>query len=237
MSQRNGISADVEIRARRRAAADIALVVAVSAFAYGAELALQDVLPWGEEARGVLAVLAGAVAALWITASGSGSLADLGFRRPLRWRTVPIWVAGIMITFILAQAAAPPLVGAFFDLPQPDLSRYDFIRGNLPAALAMILVLPLTAAIPEEVLYRGFLLDRVARLLGAGRTGLFLAVLAQAAVFGVVHFEWGAGGVLLTCLMGAVWGFAFVLCGRNLWIVILAHSAAHVALVMQIYVS
>jgi membrane protease YdiL (CAAX protease family) len=101
----------------------------------------------------------------------------------------------------------------------------------------MILVLPLTAAIPEEVLYRGFLIERLTCLTGKGKAGIVLAVLVQAIVFGSVHFEWGAGGILLASIMGAVWGSAFVLCGRNLWIVIVAHSAAHIALVTQLYFS
>ncbi len=44
-------------------------------------------------------------------------------------------------------------------------------------------------------------------------------------------------GILVTTIMGAVWGFAYLLCGRNLWIVILAHSMAHIALVTQLYLS
>jgi hypothetical protein len=62
-----------------------------------------------------------------------------------------------------------------------------------------------------------------------------LAVLCQAVVFGLVHFQWGFGGIIVTAIMGAVWGFAFLLCGRNLWIVIIAHSMAHVALLAQLY--
>jgi hypothetical protein len=52
-----------------------------------------------------------------------------------------------------------------------------------------------------------------------------------------VHFQWGLGGIFATSIMGAVWGFAYLLCGRNLWIVILAHSMAHLALVTQLYFS
>ncbi len=222
---------------RRDALTDIGLVIAASALAYAVELAAHRILPWGEEARGVLAVLAGAAAAVWVTLRSGRSLADLGFRRPKRWWTVPFWVAGILAAFVMAQAAAPLVVGAFHELPQPDLSRYDFIRGNLASAIMMILVLPLTAAIPEEVLYRGFLINRLACLFDKGALGLTLAVLMQAIVFGAVHFEWGAGGMLVASIMGAVWGMAFVLCGRNLWIVILAHSTAHIALVMQLYLS
>lgn len=220
---------------RNRALLDIAIVIAVSAAAFVVEVTIAERLPWGEEARGVIAVLLGAVVALWLTLRHGGELADLGLRRPRRWVTVPVWALGIMVVFIVAQGAVPALLAPVFDLPPPDMSRYDGIRGNLPAAVAFALILPLTASIPEEILYRGFLIERLMRLFGTGRTGALLAVLVQALIFGLVHFQWGAGGIVMTSIMGLVWGVAFLLCGRNLWIVIIAHSMAHVLFVMQLY--
>jgi membrane protease YdiL (CAAX protease family) len=216
---------------------DIALVVLASALAFLAEVAVAERLPWGAEARGVIAVLVGAVVAVVLTLRRGRSLRDLGFRRPRRWWLSPIWAIGIMIAFIVAQNVLPVLVNMIIPLPQPDMSRYDFIRGNLGAAIGMGLLLPLTAAIPEEIVYRGFLIERFSRLIGGKEDAPVLAVPAQALVFGAVHFQWGLGGVVLAMLMGVVWGFAFLLCGRNLWIVILAHSLAHVLLVMQLYSS
>lgn len=215
----------------------IAIVIAVSGLAFAGELAVADRLPWGAEARGVVAVLLGGVAAIWLTVRRGGTLADLGLVRPKRLWTVPFWVLGILVTFVVAQALVPQIIAPFFDLPAPDMSRYDFIRGDALSAVAMALMLPLTAAIPEEVVYRGFLMRQFTRLYGDGHTGAILAVLSQALVFGSVHFQWGLGGVVMTSIMGIVWGGAYLLCGRNLWIVILAHSAAHVALVLQLYSS
>ena len=220
---------------RRSQAADIAIVVLVSVLAFLGELAAAERLPWGDEARGVIAVLTGTVAAMAITLARGGSLADLGFRRPKRWLTVPAWALAILVAFIVVQNVALLLVAPLFDLPQPDMSRYDIVRGNLVAALFLAIVLPLTAAVPEEVLYRGFLIGRFTRLFGATRGAPVLAVLAQALVFGSVHFQWGLGGIIVAAIMGAVWGFAFLLCGRNLWIVIIAHSIAHLALLAQLY--
>ncbi len=225
------------IESRGGALLDILAVVAASAAAYALELALAERLPWGAEARGILAVLVGALMALGLTLGRGRTLSTLGFRRPRRWWTVPIWAIGIMVAYILAQGLVPQLVATFFDLPKPDLSRYDFIRGNLGAAIAMALLLPLTASIPEEIVYRGFLIERFSRLIGGANGAVVPAVLAQALVFGGVHFLWGPGGVVMTTIMGAVWGFAFLLCGRNLWIVIIAHSTAHVALITQLYFS
>ena len=127
------------------------------------------------------------------------------------------------------------LIAPFYEIPQADLSRYDIIRGNLPVALAAAVLLPFTAAIPEEILYRGFLIGRLTTVFGGVRGAAVYAVLAQAVMFGSVHFQWGLGGIFITSIMGAVWGFAYLLCGRNLWIVILAHSIGHVAMVTQLY--
>ena len=215
----------------------IGVVIAISAVAFFGELAFAADLPWGEEARGVIAVLLGAITALWLTVRKGGSLANLGLIRPRRWWTVPFWVLGTFVAFVFAQALVPQLLAPLFDLPPPDMSRYDFIRGNAPAALAMALLLPITAAIPEEIVYRGFLMQQFTRLYGAKPAATGLAVLSQALIFGLVHFQWGLGGIVMTSIMGIVWGTAFVLCGRNLWIVIMAHSAAHIALILQLYSS
>ena len=215
--------------------ADIAIVVLISIVAFLGELAFAARLPWGEEARGVIAVLAGTAAAVAVTLARGGSLADLGFRRPTRWATVPVWAFGILVVFVVLQNAVPVMLAPFFELPEPDMSRYDAVRGNPAAAVSLALLLPLTAAIPEEVLYRGFLIGRLAHLFAGARGGPVFAVLVQALIFGSVHFQWGFGGIVFTAIMGTVWGFAFLLCGRNLWIVIIAHSAAHIAMVLQLY--
>ena len=213
----------------------ISIVVAVSALAFAGEVMVADQLPWGDEARGVAAVLLGAITALWLTVRKGGSLADIGLTRPRRWWTVPLWVLGIFVTFGTAQALVPQLLAPYFELPPPDMSRYDFLRGNVVAAVGFALLLPLTAAIPEEIVYRGFLFRQFERLYGNGPASAALAVLSQALIFSSVHFQWGLGGIVMTAIMGLVWGIAFLLCGRNLWVVIMAHSAAHVVLVLQLY--
>jgi hypothetical protein len=216
---------------------DIMIVAAASGLAFFLE-DLANARGWisvGAEARGVTAVLGGAFAAVGVVLARGGTLADLGFRRPKRWAMVPFQVAGILVAFIAVQTLAPLLVSSFISMPEPDLSRYDSIAGNLGAAIAMALVLPLTASIPEEVIYRGFLIGRLSDIFGRSIGGASMTVLVQALVFGAIHFQWGIGGMILTVMMGIVWGTAYLLCGRNLWIVILAHSAGHILFVTQLY--
>ena len=62
-----------------------------------------------------------------------------------------------------------------------------------------------------------------------------MSVGVQALIFGAAHFQWGIGGIIMTVTMGIVWGTAYLVCGRNLWVVILAHSAGHVLFAIQLY--
>jgi hypothetical protein len=80
-------------------------------------------------------------------------------------------------------------------------------------------------------------MGRLSDVFGRSIGGAFMTVFVQALVFGAIHFQWGIGGMILTIMMGIVWGSAYLLCGRNLWIVILAHSAGHILLVIQLYLA
>jgi len=218
---------------------DILILIAVSGIAFY----LEDIaigrgwIPFGDVARGATPVVAGALAAVGLVLARGGTLADLGFRRPERWAPVPFQVAGILVAFIAAQTLLPLLASQFISLPEPDMSRYDAIAGNLGALITFALLLPLTASIPEEIIYRGFLIGRLSDLFGRSTRGAALAVLVQALIFGAIHYQWGIGGMIMTVIMGIVWGTAYLWCGRNLWIVILAHSAGHILFVVQLYLA
>jgi membrane protease YdiL (CAAX protease family) len=221
------------------AATDILIVSAASigAFALESWAASRGLVDVGEAARGAFSVLVGALTTVAVVRHRGGSWSDLGFRRPPRWSTVPVWVVGILVAFVAGQALAPRLLSTFIELPEPDFSRYDALVGNLPAAIAMALVLPLAAAIPEEIIYRGFLIGRLEAIFGDRLAAPVLAVAVQSLIFALIHFQWGIGGVLLAGVMGAIWGTAYIVCGRNLWIVILAHSVGHIMLVVGLYLS
>ena len=216
---------------------DIMIVVAVSGLTFFLEgiAFAQGWIPLETEIKGAISVLTGACAAIAVVFFRGGSFADLGFKRPKRWAVVPLQVTAILVAFIVAQAALPQIIALFLTVPEPDFSRYDSITGNLAAAITMALVLPLTASIPEEIIYRGFLMGRLSELFSEDLRGASMTVLVQALIFGSVHFQWGIGGMIMTFCMGAVWGTAYLLCGRNLWIVILAHSAGHILFVTQLY--
>jgi hypothetical protein len=221
------------------AAMDILIVSAASvgAFALESWSSSAGLVDAGDAARGAFAVIVGVLTTLAVVRHRGETWSDLGFKRPARWSTVPLWVVGILAAFVAGQTLAPKLLSVLIELPEPDFSRYDAIVGNLPAAIAMALILPLTAAIPEEIMYRGFLIGRLEAIFGGLSAGPVLAVAVQSLVFALIHFAWGIGGILLAGIMGAIWGTAYMLCGRNLWIVIMAHSGGHIMLVVGLYLS
>ena len=88
---------------RRRPLLDIGIVFVASAIAFMAESSVADHLPWGAEARGVVAVLVGTAIAIWLTYRHGGNLSSLGSTRPKSWVTAPLWAFGILVTFIAAQ--------------------------------------------------------------------------------------------------------------------------------------
>jgi len=216
---------------------DIVIVLAASALAFLLENFANESgwIVTGPEARGVSAVVGGALAAVAVVFARGGNFADLGFRQPRRWALVPIQAGAILLAFIAAQIVMPMLVSSVISLPAPDMSRCDSMAGDLRAAIAMALILPLTASIPEEIIYRGFLICRLTELFGQHTGGACISVLVQALLFGAVHFMWGVGGMIVALMMGIIWGTAYLLCGRNLWVVILAHSAGHMLGVVQLY--
>jgi len=218
---------------------DILLVLTVTAIAYVLEdLAIaRGWIPFASEVRGASSVLAGAASAFALLIIRGGSLADIGLRQPESWARVAFQGFAILIVFVAAQTLLPLLLSLFINLPAPDMSRYDAIAGNLTGAILFALVLPLSASIPEEIIYRGFFMERMSRIFGSGIEGSSLSVLFQALVFSMIHFQWGIGGMLMTLIMGIIWGTAFLLCGRNLWVVILAHSGGHILFVVQLYLA
>jgi len=105
-----------------------------------------------------------------------------------------------------------------------NLSQFVGLRGNLPALIISLLLTWSEAAFVEEMVFRGYILNRLIDLLGEKRTSLALALLGNAVLFGLGHTYQGITGVLDTALAGLVLGLLYLLARRNLWLPILTHG-------------
>jgi membrane protease YdiL (CAAX protease family) len=149
---------------------------------------------------------------------------DLGLRRPARpwwlWAQVPAVVFGA----VAVSAGAATIVGQY--LPKPDASaRIGDLAGNLPGLLWWIGLGWLVGGFAEEMIFRGFLLNRFEALLRRGAWGTAAAVLLQAFLFGAVHvYNRGLYGLLILASFGAVMGVFYLVFRRNLWPLVLGHG-------------
>lgn len=91
-------------------------------------------------------------------------------RRGLTWRTLGLrrpdsWITTILIA--LVSAVAYQLLSEFVIEPitgRPDLSDFQSMVDNLPAALGILALVWTLAAFGEQMAYRGYVLERVAAL-------------------------------------------------------------------------
>jgi membrane protease YdiL (CAAX protease family) len=149
---------------------------------------------------------------------------DLGLRRPHRMWRLFAQVPVVLVTWLAVSAGTATLVGHY--LPRPDTSaRFGDLAGNLPSTLWWIAIGWMIGGLAEELIFRGYLLNRVEALLPRGAQWSFLAVLVQAVLFGAVHvYNRGLFGFLVLGAVGAVLGTFYLVFRRNLWPVILAHG-------------
>ncbi len=217
-------------------AAEIVLVLAVA----------QVLLVWGEELnggtlRGGLVSSLGIVAAVLLAWVGlrlrRSSWRALGLARPRSWpRTVALSFVAAVGTITAVVLLVQPIVRALSSLP-PDASRFDALRGNLPLLLVSLVGVWVTAAFGEEMLVRGFLMNRLADLCGQTKLGWTLALLASSGLFGLQHFYQGPAGMLQTGAVGLLFGGIYLAVGRNLWVTILAHGYIDTLSFISIYAS
>lgn len=145
----------------------------------------------------------------------------LGYRRSfsaLVFETLAALAAVYVALIVLAA-----ITGETADR-QPDLGMFRDLEGNWRLFLIALLVVWTAAAFGEEMIFRGFLLDRAAHLLGGSRTAWPAAAVLQGILFGLSHIYQGPAGMWLTGVMGTIFGFAYLLNGRTLLPLALAHG-------------
>jgi membrane protease YdiL (CAAX protease family) len=141
---------------------------------------------------------------------------------------------------VFAAATAVFVLGSIVAAQIPDIresadmSGYNYLYHNLPLLIVSLIGVYIVSSFGEEVIYRGFLITRIEEMGPGGKGVRWLAVLISAAVFGLVHFDWGPVGIGQAAFVGLVFAIAYLKVKRNLWINILAHGYMDTILLVQL---
>lgn len=162
----------------------------------------------------------------------------LGFKRPTGKQALRIFLLSILV-FVLAMAGF--MIGSIImvnitGMPQQaDMSTYDFLKDNLGLLALTLSGVYIASSFGEEVIYRGFLINRISEIGGNKKVAVIIAVILSAVIFGFVHYEWGPMGVVQTFFMGLVLGICYLKLKKRLWILVLAHAYMDTILMVQLY--
>jgi membrane protease YdiL (CAAX protease family) len=156
---------------------------------------------------------------------------DIGYVRPKSW----LLSAAIGIVFggtfkFVMKAIVMPLLGA-----PPINEAYHFLAENRELVPFYIFVFIFVAGFGEETLFRGYMFERLGKVLGSSAAAMVAIVLLTSFLFGMLHYKvQGLPGTEQAVITGLVFGTIFARTGR-LWMLMCAHAAFDLTAYAMIY--
>jgi membrane protease YdiL (CAAX protease family) len=160
---------------------------------------------------------------------------DVGFARPRSWG-VALLVGVLAGLFIEAFELfiSQPLLARWLG-KMPDLSNFAAVHKNVKLTLIYLLLIWILAAFGEELVYRGYLMNRLAGLFHRTRAAWVMSLIVMAIVFGCSHTGQGVTGMLENIWDGLLLGTLYLACGRNLAATIVAHGVTDTVDLLLMY--
>lgn len=185
----------------------------------------------------------------WIIILNSAFLASLVYfnKRALNWSWSQLglgkpftWWKPVIITLLTFAALAlfsrflrPDIIEAFGK--HQNVSHFMVLQGNFTLFLSTTIIMWITAAFLQELVFRAFLINTLDSLMGKTSWSPSLSVLASAVIFAGVHAYQGITGILITGFIGLVFGVAYLFNGRRIWPLILVHGLVNTLTYFSIY--
>ncbi|HEY3217110.1 MAG TPA: type II CAAX endopeptidase family protein [Candidatus Eisenbacteria bacterium] len=155
----------------------------------------------------------------------------IGYVRPRSWiGTVAVGLLFGVAFKLLMKIVVMPLLGA-----DPINRAYHYLVGNAAAVPGMLYAMIVGAGFGEETVFRGYLFERLGKLLGHGVSAKTVIVAVTSALFGLVHYPaQGLAGAEQATIAGLVYGTIFAATGR-IWMLMCAHAAFDLTALAIIY--
>ena len=178
---------------------------------------------------GVMLPFGGLLTLLWVRLSRT-PWKEIGYVQPASWlRAIVVGVAFGALFKILMKAIVLPLFGA-----DPINHAFHYLTGNkaaLPGAIWMMFA----AGFGEETVYRGFMFERLGKLLGTKLIGSIAIVVLTSLWFAFGHYaNQGIVGAGQAMIVGLVFGTIFART-RQIFMLMWAHTAFDLTALTMIY--
>jgi hypothetical protein len=151
---------------------------------------------------------------------------DMGLTKPDKYLkmlgVVAITLAGTVVSIMFFEIFIRDLFTTTTETTSGSDTRFQEMAGNIPYFFSIIFYVWIESFL-EELQDRGFSLNRFESVFSKISFSTVLAVLLQSAIFGFRHSYDLSPRSITTGIIGLVFGTIYVLTGRNLWPLIIAH--------------
>ena len=160
---------------------------------------------------------------------------DAGFSRNRSWAAIlALGVGGGVVLEILQFFVTQPLLTRLTGTA-PDLADFRILTGNIKYSLVALALTWTLAAFGEELVWRGYLMNRVADLGNRTRLAWFFSLLVVNVAFGFAHSYQGVTGIIQEAFSGVLLGAMYLRTGKNLSVPIIAHGVADTLDILLIF--
>jgi membrane protease YdiL (CAAX protease family) len=158
---------------------------------------------------------------------------EIGLARPRSW-LVAI-VLGVLIGTALS-VAMKAIVMPLLHAPSINLS-YQFVAHDNGAALDQAAYAVYGAGFAEELVFRGFLFERLRAALGESHAATAATLLISTVLFALTRWQQGWFGMVSAACIGLVFGAVYLAAGRRLLMPMIAHATFALAGLAMIYLA
>ena len=116
-----------------------------------------------------------------------------------------------------------------------DFSEFDSFKGNLPAILSLFVLIWVSAAFGEEIVFRGYLMRQFTKFFGSSKISLVINILLFGFIFGLTHAYQGISGQILSGITGMILAIIFHIRKSDLWFNIAVHGFIDMAFLVYLY--
>ncbi|WP_052466925.1 CPBP family intramembrane glutamic endopeptidase [Psychroserpens damuponensis] len=145
----------------------------------------------------------------------------------------------VILVFSIMGLIVKPILGSFgLTNPVGVADRFSFFMGKPLVFIGyLISVVWFGAALGEELLFRGYLLNRLLDCTGNNKLGILIALIIHAVIFGILHIYQGLAGVIATSCIALIFGSVYFIIKRKLFPIIIAHGIINTFSLIGLYLN